>query len=120
MAPQILRLKFGMTGKTCAIQRRIKEVARAIAGEHPTGSVRAVRSGREPDDHDPRLRVTKARHRFAPVGFIRIRLAFDSRNIRAVRTQVNTCVAVDDGSVDLFQRTMRHAMRLLTGKVVSQ
>ncbi len=46
---------------------RIEEVARAIAGEHPSRAIAAMRSRREADEQDAGADVAEARHRPRPV-----------------------------------------------------
>lgn len=65
----------GLVGELCPVKRRIKEVAAGIPGEHPPGAVGTMRAGRQPDDHDLRIRIAKPWHGFAPVGFVLIGFA---------------------------------------------
>ena len=57
----------GLVGESRAEHGREQPVARAIAGEHPTGAVGAVSRRRQPDDQDAGLRIAEAGHREAPV-----------------------------------------------------
>ena len=60
----------GLVRQARRVQRGEQEVARRIAGEHPTRPVAAVRRRREPDEQDPRRRVTEPGHRPAPVRLV--------------------------------------------------
>jgi len=46
-----------------AIERGVEEIAGAVAGEHPAGTVAAVRGRRETDDQHARARVAEAGQR---------------------------------------------------------
>ena len=52
------------------MKRGVQPVAAAVAGEHPTVRLRAVRGWGQPDDQDCRLWITKSRHRATPVGVV--------------------------------------------------
>lgn len=65
----------GLRGKARAIEQRVEEVSRAVAGEGPASTVRSVRSGSEADEEHARVRVAERRDRFAPVFKITISAA---------------------------------------------
>ncbi len=56
-----------LVGEPRAVERRVEEVARAIAREDAAGAVRPVRRRRQADYRDPRPRVAEARDRPPPV-----------------------------------------------------
>src|SRR5262245_46026237 len=76
-----------------------QEVARtagAIAGEHAAGAVGAVRGRRQPDDQQPRRRITEARHRSRPVRFIAVGTPLLAADPLTVLAQPWTALARDD------------------------
>ena len=52
--------------RPAAVEGGVQEVAGAVAGEHPTGAVRAVRGGREADDHEVARPGRRTRARAGP------------------------------------------------------
>src|SRR5437764_767175 len=50
--------------------RRVEPVAAAVAGEHPSGAVRAVGGRGEADDQNAGVRVTEGRDGPAPVALV--------------------------------------------------
>ena len=68
------------------VQRLVEQDAGEIAGERPAGRVRAVHAGREPDDHQARVRVAERRHRqVAVVGMLGAHRGEEAREPRAAR-----------------------------------
>ena len=57
----------GLVCEAAAMQGRVQEIARAVAGEHPSGAVRSMSSGCQPNQHHPRCRIAEAGHTAAPV-----------------------------------------------------
>jgi hypothetical protein len=81
--------RCGEVRESGAIQRRHEEVARtagAVACEHTSRAIGAVRSRRQPDQQQPRIGIAEARHRTSPVliGAVRaLLLASDSTAVLA-------------------------------------
>ena len=72
--------------KTDPQQSGIEQVAGIVAGERPSGAVGAVHAGGKPDNAQPRVRVTKGRHRrVPPVGVLRLAFAAQRDKARAER-----------------------------------
>jgi len=63
----VARLTGGLGGEPRAVKHAVEDVARAVAGEHAAGAVGAVRSRREPENHDVGARVAEGRHGFSPI-----------------------------------------------------
>ena len=69
------------------MHRSVEPLARAVAGEHPTGAVGAVRCGREADDDDVRARVAEPGHGPAPVVVVAERRSLLRGDLLAPRDQ---------------------------------
>src|SRR5438477_12066915 len=87
------------------MQRREKKITAAIASENSPSAIRAVRARSKPNDPDPRARIAKPRHGFAPVIPFDIRAAFLARHFLAILAQPVATVA---GYHSLVQLTKRH------------
>ena len=57
-------------GQPGPVERRVEEVARAVAGEHAAGPVGAVGAGGQAEQDERRAGLAEARHRAAPVGLL--------------------------------------------------
>src|SRR5436190_21962931 len=60
----------GTIGEAGAMEACPQEIAAGIAREDPARPIAAMRRGCEPDDVDPRIRVTEAGQRPAPVRLV--------------------------------------------------
>jgi len=69
------------------MKRAVEKVAGAIAGEHATGSIRAVRAGREAENDELRLRIAEAADGPSPILFVAIRATFRQRDRFAMRDE---------------------------------
>ncbi len=78
------------------VERLIKEVARAVAGEHPPGSIRAVRPRRQTNQQQPRTRIAEPRHRLRPVIPIAISPPLHASHFGAILHQPRTLRARDN------------------------
>ena len=57
----------GLRGESGAVEYAIKDVARAVAGEHAAGAVGTVRAWREAQDQDAGAWVAERRHGLSPI-----------------------------------------------------
>src|SRR5581483_2013990 len=80
-------------GESGAMQHWIKKASRGVAGEGTSGAVRAMRSGRKPQDEHTRIRITKSRDRPSPVFPILIGAALFFSNFLTVLHQPRTARA---------------------------
>jgi hypothetical protein len=85
------------------MQRRPQEVAAGVAGEDPTGSIAAVGRRREPEQQDPRIRITEARDGPAPVRLVAEPGDPLPRDSLAPFDQPRAPAALDDLGLDLGQ-----------------
>ena len=76
-----------------AVHRREQEVARAVAGEHPTGAVAAVGRGREAEDEDRAPRVAEAGNGSRPVVLVGERRALLAADLLTPRDQARARAA---------------------------
>src|SRR5689334_20021432 len=58
----------GLRREASFVQCAIEKPTALVAGEHASGAVRAVRSGSESDDDEPRFLVAKRGNGTAPIG----------------------------------------------------
>lgn len=92
-----------LIGEARAEERAIEKVAGAIAGEHPTRSVRPMGSRSEADDHHRSRGVAEARHRPAPVHVISVCGSFVDSHLLAPFDQARALSALHDLSFELRQ-----------------
>src|SRR5271168_218586 len=78
------------------VEPRIEEVAGAISRENSSGTIAAVRCGRETQDQQLRLRIAEAGNGAPPVVFVAESAPFFPRCFFAVRHQTRTLAAGDD------------------------
>src|SRR3989442_8204257 len=81
--------------QSLSMELSVEPHARSVAREHAPGAVGAVRTGREPDDQEPRARIPEPRDRTPPVFFVQIRLPLHARDLGAVGAQPRTALAGD-------------------------
>src|SRR5438874_9692736 len=92
-----------LIGEAGPVQRRIEEVAAAIAGDHPPRPVAAVRRRREPDDEQPRSRISEAGQRARPVRPVAKPPDLDPRDLLAPGDQARAGAALGDLAVQRAQ-----------------
>ena len=78
-----------------------EEIAGAVAGEYPAGSVGAMCRGSQAKDEHSRLRIAEARYRAAPIDVGTMGGLLVSRNLRAIRPQTFAVIARHDRVVNL-------------------
>ena len=96
--------------KAGAIERRHQEVAGpagAVAGEDAARAVGAVRSRREADDEDARVRIAETGNRTRPVRLVTIGPPFFAADLLAVLAQPRAALARNDRVANGYQT--RHA-----------
>ncbi len=103
-SPSSIETDVGWLARPGPVQRGVEPVAAAVAGEHPSRAVRAVRGRGEPHDEDPRVRVAEAGYRTAPVGLVGERGALDLRDLLAPGDQPGTAPALADLPGETRQR----------------
>ena len=105
LEPVVPRRARRLVGEPGTVHCGEEEVAGTVAGEHATGAVRAVCSGREPHDEDTRVRVAEAGDWAAPV--VRVAEAGDflARDVLAPRDEAGAGDTADDVSVQEGERT---------------
>src|SRR5690242_3540363 len=79
-----------------AMERGVEEVTRAIAGEDASRAIRAVRAGREAEDHELRFRIAEAAHRPTPIRVREVRASLLHRDGFAMRDQTRTRATRDE------------------------
>jgi len=87
-------------GEAGLVQRRHQEVARsadAVAGEHASGSVGAVRRGSETDDEQSRSGIAESGHRLRPVDLLCVRPALLAPDPLAIPPEPRALFTRDDG-----------------------
>lgn len=108
-AADTLRLR----SKTGTVQRSEEEIARAVSGEHAAGTVGSVRSGREPQNEQPRLGIAERGHRPAPVFLIAIGPPLLGRDMSTVRHQPRAAGTLDHLLLEEAQRLLRTHISIL-------
>ena len=91
-----------LRSKARAIECRIQEIARRVAGERTPGAIAPVRAGREADEHHAGIGIAERRHGFPPIRLVGIGAAFLARNLRAVGAQLRAALARNDCALDGF------------------
>ncbi len=91
------------------MERGVQEIPRAISGEHPPGSVRAVGAGSQPQDQQLRVGVAEASQRLAPILVTAIRASLLDRDFFAVRHQPRARVATLDLTPEQGETARAHA-----------
>ena len=86
----------GLIGESGAVQSGDQEFRRSISRKHPARSIGAVRSRSQPDQQDPRLRISISGDGTAPILFFEIGPAFDPSDSFAVGHQPRATSAPDD------------------------
>ena len=84
---------LGLGSKTRVVERPIEEVAGTISGEHTSSPIRAMRTGRQTKNQQPRRSITEGRYGFTPVLPIEISPAFCYGNFAAVVDQAGAALA---------------------------
>jgi hypothetical protein len=90
------------------VQSGEQEVARAVAGEHAPGAVRAVRRGRQAEDQDPGGGIAEARDRAPPVLLAGERRPLLARDALAPLDQPRARAAADDLRLEGLKRAGGH------------
>src|SRR5690606_37536753 len=80
--------------------QEVARPARAIAREHASGPVAAMRGRRQAQDQDTRERIAHARNGPAPVLLVPIRGPLHACHLAAVGAQPRALLAVDDARAD--------------------
>ena len=95
--------RAGLRGESRLIEHGIEEVARAVAGEGPSGAVRPMRARREPQDQDACRGIAEAGHRPSPVGLVAIGAPTLLGNVGAIGAQARAALADDDAFVECVE-----------------
>jgi len=96
-----------LVGETRTMHGAVQPVAAAIAGEHATRAVRAVRTWRESDDDDACVGITEPGDGFAPVRLVGVGGTLRARNIGAPLDESRTCGAFHHRTLHRTQFTYR-------------
>jgi hypothetical protein len=91
---------LGLVGEARPPERAVEPAAGLVAGERATRPVAAVRGRREADDQEPRLRVSPARHRPAPVLLVGERPPLLARHLLAPGHEPRAAHATDDVALE--------------------
>lgn len=83
------------------VQNRVHEVAGAVAGKRPAGSVSAMRSRSKSKDENAGPGIAKTWYGTGPVSLIQIGAAFGLTDPAAVVSQPGAALAGADGVVNL-------------------
>ncbi len=112
--PQVCKLHrvitgdgFGLGSKARFVQYRIEEVARAIAGERPSGAIGSVRARGQAQDEDASIGIAEGGHRLSPVIPLKISAAADAGYLLAVGAQPRAALAGNDAPVQFVERRGR-------------
>ncbi len=98
--PVVCPATDGPIGQPHRMHRPPQEVARRVAREHASGPVAAVSGRRQPDQHDPRVRVAVPGHRPGPVGLGPEAGDLHARLLLAPRDETRAGEAVADRGVE--------------------
>src|SRR5436189_276745 len=79
----------------------------AVAGEHASRTIRAVRRRREADDEEPRARIAEPRDGARPVRLVAKRAALLAADAGAVVAEARAALARHDRVADLRQGVAR-------------
>jgi len=97
-------MRFGLACESGAKERRIKELARGIAGEHASGPIGAVRARGESHRQYARPRITKTGDRFAPIFPVAVSATFDASNLFPPGNEARALPAGEEFGVEGFER----------------
>jgi hypothetical protein len=86
--------------------QEIARAARAVAGEDAARAIRAMRRGRQADNQQTRVRITKTRHRFAPIDVVTVRGFLLYGDALTVRAQALAALARNDVALNVGQRAL--------------
>jgi hypothetical protein len=105
----------GLVRESVRVERgheKVARSARAVAGEDSSGSVAAMRGGRQAQQQDARVRVAEPGHRSSPIRLVPEGGAPFPRDFLAVTPQTRTTIAADDGAADEVESGHAKALRL--------
>ncbi len=95
--------RSGLIGKSRAEQRLVKKIAGAIAREHSSRAIGAVRSRRKPQNQKLGARIAETRNGLAPIIPSKERTALVPRDLFAIPYQSRTLAAENDFLIEFFQ-----------------
>src|SRR5206468_3042022 len=100
--------------ETGLVQRGVQEVARAVAGEHASGTIGSMRGRRQAEDQQLCLPVAESGHGLAPVFAIAISAALLARDLLPVLHEARALPARDNLLVQHAKRRgrLRHWLHL--------
>jgi hypothetical protein len=93
-----------LAGEARVVKRVEEPVAAAVAGEHPPRTIAPVGGGREPDQQQPRARITEPGQRARPIALAGIARRRRDRDGLAVGHQPRARAATDDAGGQAVQR----------------
>lgn len=94
--PVVARPGVRLGSEPGGMEYRVQKISRAVAGERPSGAVRAMRAGCQAQRQHACVHVAEGGYRFAPVFPIGVGLSLDARNFLTVGAQPRTSLAGDD------------------------
>src|SRR4051812_1338756 len=97
-------LRGGDVGEPRRVKRGHEEVARAVAGEDPSGPVGAVGGRGQADQQQAGVRIAEPGHWAAPVGVVAVGSLLLARDPLAVPPQPRAVLAVGDRLANLVER----------------
>ena len=85
-----------LRGESGLVQNGVQHISRTVTGEHTAGAIRPVGAGREPDDQNTTVWISKGRNRTAPILPIQIGTSFNGGDLSAMFTQSGTPITLQD------------------------
>lgn len=93
--------RFPLIGEASQVKSPVEPITAAVARKNATGAIGAVRSRCQPNNQQLRLCVAKIGNRFPPVLLIDECPPFGLSDFLAVADQSGTCIAVNNGLIEL-------------------
>lgn len=100
-------LRFGLIGESIAIQRLIQPISAPITGKDTSRPISTVCCGRQTQDIESRLVISKSWHGTPPVDPSPVLLPFLSCNRLSIHDQARTGRAIGDNLVQTCQSSHR-------------
>jgi len=84
---------LGLGGEASLVEGPVQEVAGTIAGEHTSSTISTMRTGRQPENQQPRRGIAKGWDGFTPIVPIEICTAFRDGDLATVADQARAALA---------------------------
>ena len=95
----------GMRRESGLMEHLIKDLARAVAGEHPASPVGTMRAGSESQYQDPRGRIAERWYGKSPIRLVAVGASFKLRDFCRMPPQTRAAFTGDNFTVEYIQQS---------------